>query len=92
MDIEYKKIYDIKTLQNYKELLKNMDLNEYDDTSVDNINIYELEDIIHNNTNNYYKNTSIYHIFPIFSYFMFTIGSISVITIYNNYSIYNNLM
>lgn len=92
MDIEYKKIYDIKTLQNYKELLKNMDINEYDDTSVDNINIYELEDIIHNNTNNHYYNTSIYHIVPIFSSFMLTIGFLSAITIYNNYSIYNNLM
>lgn len=89
MEIEYKKIYDIETLKNYKELIKNMDINEYDDTSIDNINIYELENIIHNNTNNHYYNTSIYHIIPVFFSFMFSISTISFINIV---SIYNNLI
>jgi len=77
-EVEYKKIYDIETLKNYKELVKNMNSNEFDDTSIDNINIYELEDIISKYIDDTYCNNSIYHITPIFFNFLFIIGSFSI--------------
>jgi len=77
-DVEYKKIYNIETLKNYKELVKNMNLEEFDDTSIDNINIYELENIVSKHMDDYYYNTSIYHITPVFFNFLFIIGSFSI--------------
>jgi hypothetical protein len=83
IDVEYKKIYDIETLKNYKEIVKNINFKEYDDTLIDNINIFELEDIVDKNINNHYYTTSIYHIAPIFLSFLFTIGTISIYSHYN---------
>jgi hypothetical protein len=77
-DVEYKKIYDIEILKKYNDTVKDMDTNVYDDTLIDNINIYELENIVSNNIDNYYDN-NIYHIVPIVYSIFFAISTINVI-------------
>lgn len=78
-DTEYKRIYDINILKKYSDIIKKSNIDCYDDTCIDNINIYELENIVSNNIDNYYNNNKIFHITPIVFSIFFAINSLFVI-------------